>query len=47
MLEIMKLNIDEIKINAKNLARKYDWSNIAEEFIKLFADLIKKNNLKG
>ncbi len=39
MEEMLNLDKNPIKNNCINLAKRYDWSNIAKEFVKLFEEI--------
>ncbi len=40
MISILKEDREKMKINAKKLAQRYDWKNIAVEFKELFKEML-------
>lgn len=42
MLEMLNKERDQMRINAKKLAQKYDWKNIAVQFKELFEKMVGK-----
>jgi len=44
--EMLNIDKEQIKNNCVNLAKQYDWSNIAKEFVKTYEDM-KKGQING
>lgn len=42
MVEMLGKDSDQIRINAKELAKKYDWKNIAMKFKEVFEKMVEK-----
>ena len=43
MNEILQKDREQMRINAKNFSKKFDWKNIAIEFQQLFKEILDKN----
>jgi len=43
MIEILGNDRDQMRVNAQQLAKKYDWKNIAIQFEEIFNHLVEKN----
>jgi glycosyltransferase involved in cell wall biosynthesis len=42
MNEILNKNRETMRLNSRNLASKYDWKNIAQEFKNLYESVLEK-----
>jgi glycosyltransferase involved in cell wall biosynthesis len=42
MLEMLEKEREQMRVNAKKLAKKYDWKNIALQFREVFEGMVGK-----
>ena len=43
MVEMLEKDREQMRMNAKKLAKKYDWKNVALQFKEVFEKMVENN----